>query len=100
MVMQSRNFSQVIRSRCSMKASVGHGVMPGGTDASAMFEPIRSKDPSGSHLSALTADGVPFGNVGILLGERIGEHMAAGAICDEVKRLGLGRMKHGLDAGL
>src|SRR4249919_4034221 len=61
---------------------------------------ISRRKPSESklHLSPGTADRIPFGDIGLVLGKRVGKHMAAGAVRYEIERPGRSWIEHGRDA--
>ena len=43
--------------------------------------------------------GAPLEDVGVVVLQRLGEDVAAGAVGDEIELLGVGRIEHGLDRG-
>ena len=45
------------------------------------------------------ADVAQFGDVAVVVGQRVGESVAAGAVGDEVKLVGRRRVEHRLDGG-
>ena len=58
-------------------------------------------DPAVAHICPRwRRRAIPFGDIGLMLGQRLGEDMAAGAVGDEIERLGRRRMQHRLDARL
>src|SRR6187455_835806 len=91
-----RNSSRTIRSACLTTRSAGPGAMQAGIGWWVTCGPRRWAPEL--HLAALAADRIPALHIGLVLLERLREHMAAGAVRHEVDRLRVLRIQHGCDA--